>query len=135
MSVFFAFIILTHYTHVHVHCYFLFIVSVIFHIYFKDGFVYDCADSFLLLFTFIIPYRISGGIKQNYTDTMMFLQFLFATFTIVSFANGSFTRQLVGHPNDAPPIDESLNDEWAEYKRSFNKSYGYEGEEQYRYLS
>ena len=51
VSVFFAFIILTHYTHLHVHSYFLFIVFVIFHIYFKDGFVYDCADSFLLLFT------------------------------------------------------------------------------------
>lgn len=62
----------------------------------------------------------------------MFLQLMVAELAIASLTHGSFIRELVGQPDEAPPIDESLSNDWKEYKHSFNKSYENEEEEQYR---
>lgn len=64
----------------------------------------------------------------------MYLRLLFAIaiFGITSLSYGSFIRELVGQPDEAPPMDESLSSDWTEYKQSFNKSYDTAREEQYR---
>ena len=54
------------------------------------------------------------------------------TLAVASLAGAALVKEL-GQPNEAPPLDNTLDSRWTEYKGSFSKVYSNSADERYRY--